>query len=72
MPEFPECDSVKMFCDSPEGDGNCSACRGTGFFEFCDAIALGLLNMEQPYATSGTVPAYVGLATEWAWSRRQS
>jgi DnaJ-class molecular chaperone len=35
-----------MFCDPPEGDGKCSACHGTGFVEFFDAIALELLNVE--------------------------
>lgn len=48
MPQCPDCDSVKMFCDPTEGDGKCSACQGTGFTEFCDAIALELLNVEQP------------------------
>ncbi len=48
MPECPDCDSVKMFCDPPEGNGNCSACQGTGFMEFYDGIALELLNVEPP------------------------
>lgn len=48
MPQCPDCDSVKMFCDPPEGNGKCSACRGTGLAEFCDALALELLNVEQP------------------------
>jgi DnaJ-class molecular chaperone len=48
MPQCPDCDSVKMFCEPPEGNGMCSACQGTGFAEFCDAIALELLNVERP------------------------
>jgi DnaJ-class molecular chaperone len=48
MPQCPDCDSVKMFCDPREGDGKCSACHGAGFAEFFDAIALELLNVELP------------------------
>ena len=48
MPQCPDCDCIKMFCDPPEGNGKCSACRGTGFGRFFDAIALELLNVEQP------------------------
>jgi len=46
--QCPNCDAVKMFCDPPEGDGKCSTCHGTGFARFFDAIALDLLNVEQP------------------------
>ena len=43
-----DCDSVKIFADSPQGDGKCSACHGTGFAAFFYAIAMELLNAEQP------------------------
>ncbi len=48
MPQCPDCDAVKMFSDPPEGDGRCSACHGTGFARFFDAIAIELMNVEQP------------------------
>lgn len=48
MFQCPDCDSVKIFSDSPQGNGKCSACHGTGFAAFFDAIAMELLNVEQP------------------------
>lgn len=48
MPQCPDCDSVKMFCDPPQGDGRCSACHGMGTVRFFDSAALEMLYMEQP------------------------
>lgn len=48
MTQCPDCDSVKMFCDPPEGNGRCSACYGTGFGQFYDAAAIEILNGERP------------------------
>ncbi|MGC2194128.1 MAG: hypothetical protein WA628_05595 [Terriglobales bacterium] len=48
MAQCPDCDSIKMFCDPPEGNGQCSACRGTGFGEFYDIAAIEILNVERP------------------------
>lgn len=48
MPQCPKCDFVRPFCDPPKGNGKCSACHGRGFARFFDAIALELLNVEQP------------------------
>ena len=41
-----DCDSIKMFCDPQEANGNCSAYRGTGFSEFLD-----LPSCEECYST---------------------
>lgn len=48
MPQCPDCDSIRIFSQLPEGDGKCSACHGTGFGEFLDAGILQLLNGDQP------------------------
>ena len=48
MSQCPDCDSVKIFSDSPEGNGKCAVCHGTGFAVFFDSIAMELLNAEQP------------------------
>jgi hypothetical protein len=62
--QCPDCDFVRPFCDPPKGNGKCSACRGTGFGRFFDAIALELLNVEHPRAKSATVPANARRAEE--------
>jgi DnaJ-class molecular chaperone len=46
MAHCPDCDSVKMFCDPPEGNGKCSACHGTGFSDFSDSVEIEFLNGE--------------------------
>ena len=48
MPHCPDCDSVKMFCDPPEGNGRCSACHGTGFTAFVDSLEIEFLNGGPP------------------------
>jgi len=48
MPHCPDCDSVKMFCDPPEGNGKCSACHGTGFIAFIDSLEIEFLNGGPP------------------------
>lgn len=48
MFQCPDCDSMKIFSDSPEGDGKCAACHGSGCAGFFDAIAMELLNAEPP------------------------
>lgn len=46
--QCPDCDSIKMFCDPTEGNGECAACHGTGFARFFDVIVRELLNVERP------------------------
>ena len=48
MAHCPDCDSVKMFCDPPEGDGKCSVCHGMGTVLFFDGAVLEMLHAEQP------------------------
>ncbi len=48
MPQCPDCDSVKMFCDPPEGDGKCSVCHGMGTGVFFDDAVMDMLNGELP------------------------
>ena len=44
MAHCPDCDSVRMFCGPPEGNGKCSACHGTGFSDFFDSVEIEFLN----------------------------
>lgn len=46
--QCPDCDSVKMFCDPPEGNGKCSACHGTGFGAFFDTAIIESLSDVPP------------------------
>ena len=48
MLQCPDCEVIKPFSDPPQGDGKCSMCHGSGLAMFFDAIALELLNVEQP------------------------
>jgi DnaJ-class molecular chaperone len=48
MPQCPDCDSIRIFSELPEGNGKCSACHGTGFNQFLDAGIMEMLNGEQP------------------------
>ena len=48
MPLCPDCDSVKMFRNPPEGDGRCSVCHGMGTILFFDGAVLEMLHTEQP------------------------
>lgn len=47
MAPCPDCESVKMLCDPPEGDGRCSACHGSGLGELFDTSGIEILNGEQ-------------------------
>ncbi len=49
MPQCPDCDSMKLFCDPPEGDGTCSSCHGTFFSEFFDITTIGYLYGQAPW-----------------------
>ncbi len=46
--QCPDCDFLRPFSDPRHGNGKCSACHGTGSAKFFDAIAIELLNVEQP------------------------
>jgi len=48
MPQCPDCDSIRIFSDPPEGNGKCSVCHGSGLGEFLDAGIVEILNGEQP------------------------
>lgn len=48
MPQCPDCDSVKFFCDPPEGNGQCSSCHGMGTDLFFDDAVIEMLHKEQP------------------------
>jgi DnaJ-class molecular chaperone len=47
MPQCPDCDSIKIFSELPEGNGKCSTCHGTGFGQFLNTGILEMLNGEQ-------------------------
>ncbi len=47
MPQCPDCDSIRIFSELPEGNGKCSACHGTGFGEFLAAGISEVLGGEQ-------------------------
>ena len=44
MPQCPDCDFIRPFCDPPKGNGKCSACHGTGFGAFFDTAIIEFLN----------------------------
>lgn len=46
--QCPDCDSVKMFADPPEGNGKCAGCHGTGFGAFFEVVTMDLLSPEPP------------------------
>jgi DnaJ-class molecular chaperone len=48
MPQCPDCDSIRIFSELPEGNGMCSACHGAGFGEFLAAGISEVLGGEQP------------------------
>jgi len=48
MPQCPDCDSIRIFCDPPEGNGRCSVCHGTGLGGLFDSTVLPILNGERP------------------------
>jgi RecJ-like exonuclease len=48
MPQCPDCDSIRIFSQLPQGNGKCSACHGTGVGEFLDTGILEMQNGEQP------------------------
>ena len=48
MAQCPDCDSIKMFCDPPEGDGKCSLCHGMGTVLFFDSAIMEMLHTDEP------------------------
>ena len=46
--QCPDCDSVKMFRDPPDGNGECSACHGSGFVVFIYAALGGVPERGMP------------------------
>jgi DnaJ-class molecular chaperone len=40
MAHCPDCDSLKIFSDPPQGDGKCAVCHGVGFGGLVDISAL--------------------------------
>lgn len=38
MPQCPDCNSMRMFSEEPEGDGKCAFCHGIGFAELSEML----------------------------------